>query len=38
MKKNEMIFKSQIIHVTNERKVLASAKNNNWIVEMKCSF
>ncbi|CAD8060354.1 unnamed protein product [Paramecium sonneborni] len=38
MKKHEMIFKNQIGHVTNERKVLEEAKGNNWIVEMKCSF
>ncbi|CAK56318.1 unnamed protein product (macronuclear) [Paramecium tetraurelia] len=38
MKKHEMIYKNQIGHVTNERKVLEEAKGNNWIVEMKCSF
>ena len=38
MKKNEMIFKNQIGHVTNERQVLEEAQGNQWIVEMKCSF
>jgi serine/threonine kinase 38 len=38
MKKSEMVFKNQVGHVTNERQVLESAKGNDWIVEMKCSF
>ena len=33
-----MVFKNQVGHVTNERQVLESAKGNDWIVEMKCSF
>lgn len=38
MKKNEMIRKNQEKHVRAERNILATAQNNPWIVELKCSF
>ena len=37
MKKEEMIYKNQVGHVTAERNVLALA-NQPWIVDLICSF
>jgi serine/threonine kinase 38 len=37
MKKKEMIMKNQITHVRAEKELLSNA-NNQWIVDLKCSF
>lgn len=37
MKKTEMYQKNQITHIRAERDVLANS-NNEWIVDLKCSF
>ena len=33
-----MIYKNQLVHIRAERDVLAHAKYNQWIVELKYSF
>jgi serine/threonine kinase 38 len=37
MKKKEMLIKNQITHVRAEKDILSNA-NNEWIVDLKCSF
>lgn len=37
MKKQEMVFKNQVVHIRAERDVMALA-DSSWVVELKCAF